>query len=147
MCWASRISVLMYFAQQNTWQNTWNFLLHTCLVRFFVASQPTSTPQYVSHILYFFVTLQNTNTQLHITLLAFYLHSLLYPLCETGATVHSTAMNCQWLLKFTSSWVTSLSMTAGLPMGWRKWGKLPALSIKFRARASRKFVLFWHHMM
>jgi hypothetical protein len=48
ICWALCFSVLMRFAQRNTLQNTWNFLLHTYLVRLFVASKPISTPQYVA---------------------------------------------------------------------------------------------------
>jgi hypothetical protein len=65
------------FAQQNTLQNKSNFLLHSCLVRCFVASKPVllKTSQFVFFVVHF-ETL--TNTELHITLFAFYLHSLSY---------------------------------------------------------------------
>jgi hypothetical protein len=44
------------------------------------------------------------------------------------------------LLKFTSSQVTFFFTAAGLPMGWWRWGKRPAFSIKFCTRASQKFL-------
>jgi hypothetical protein len=46
--------------------------------------------------------------------------------------------NSQWLLKFTSSRVTCFYKTQGLPRVRRGRGSLPALSVKFRTRESRK---------
>jgi hypothetical protein len=74
-------------------------------------------------------------------------YSVSYSSCGTGRTIHHAAVNCQSLLKFTSSWLTFLYAPAGLARGRQGRGKLPATSIKFHTRASRKslFVVLAAH--
>jgi hypothetical protein len=77
---------------------------------------PTSTPQYVTFCI-FCGTLQNTSTQPHITLLTFYLHSLSYPLCETGVTFYSGGLNWSMLAEIYLVSRNFFSMAASLPVG------------------------------
>jgi hypothetical protein len=107
----------MHFAQQNTLQNTLNFLLHTCLVTFFVALKPTSIRQYIT-VCICCGSLRNTHqyTALHHTPCILLALSL-YPSCKTGATVHSGGMKWPIIAEIYLELDNFLSMAAGWPVG------------------------------
>lgn len=93
---------------------------------FLVASEFTRIP-HMSHIVFFVVHCEALATlRLHIMLLPFYLHSVLYPLCGTGPTAHCMNELAKQLLKFTSNQVTFLSPHQ-LVCEWG-WGKLTAFA-------------------
>jgi hypothetical protein len=139
--WASCFSVLIHFAQWNTLQNTWKLLLHTYFVRFFVALKSTSTPQCVA-VCIFCGKLWNTHqyTAQHHTLFR-----ISHSIQVWQFRRNEMANNC-WNLCRTKSLFSLWQLAAS---GRRGQSKLPTFSIKFRARASRKFlcVSFRHHMM
>lgn len=110
----------MWSVQQNTVQNTWHFLLYTCLMRFLVALNLSCSPQYVIFCILLapsFVSL-TWNNELWME--------------EWIIT--------DWSLKFALSWVSFLSVAADLPVGQLKWGKFPEFSFTFHRMASWEFL-------